>query len=358
MKTSILRIVAVLLMLLMVLSACAPVTDNNGDDTTDANPAAGEDTTAEPSTEESTTEKSTTEEPTTEEPTTDDPDDGRPAAKKDMKILMIGNSFCYYFVEELYAMAAADGYDLTVANLYKSGCSVNEHWTKGVQQNKSYYQFFVTTSNGRRETEITKFNDALNYADWDVITLQQHFYPSLAKADANTTAAGMKKDVKNLYNLIRTKHPNAELYWQQTWAYQVGYAEEGQEIPDKATQTTTYNNIKTVSQIIAQENNVKIVPSGDAWQIARADSRVGDNMCARLGTNGDLGDYYHDGDIGGGQYLNACVWYEVLTGESCVGNTWKPSDTLNYSLSDSMIAGIQEAAHAAVAAVYGENYAR
>jgi hypothetical protein len=39
------------------------------------------------------------------------------------------------------------------------------------------------------------------------------------------------------------------------------------------------------------------------------------------------------------------VWYEVLTGNSCIGNTWRP----NYELSEERIAALQQAAHEAVA---------
>ena len=394
MKKSALRIVALILMLLMLFTACAPVSDVNGGETTDEKTTeapttenndeededctTGENTTVESTTEEPTTEEATTEEPTTdevttEEPTTDEvtteevttePVPVEPAVKENKKILMIGNSFCYYFVEELYAMAAADGYDLTVANLYESGCSVSEHWMYGVSQNQDYYQFFVTTSEGRKQiTEVTKFDQALAYDDWDVISLQQHFYPDLA-LNASKAVQMTKSYAKNLYKHIREKNPDAELYWQQTWAYQVGYAVSSKygslacpqdtAIADAATQALTHQNIKSTSQTIAQDNNVKLVPSGDAWQIARADSRVGDDMCARLGVNDNLGDYYHDGDIGGGQYLNACVWYEVIMGESCIGNTWRPS----YELSEEKIVALQEAAHAAVAAVYGADHAK
>jgi putative protease len=70
-----------------------------------------------------------------------------------------------------------------------------------------------------------------------------------------------------------------------------------------------------------------------------------DNMCARTGVNGGLGDYYHDGDIGGGQYLNACVWFETILGQSCIGNTFRPE----YGLSEDLITIFQKAAHDAVA---------
>ena len=87
-----------------------------------------------------------------------------------------------------------------------------------------------------------------------------------------------------------------------------------------------------------------MIPGGDAWQIARANPWVGDVMCKE--------DMYHDGDVGGGQYLNACVWFEVFFGESCVGNTWRPA----YELSEDKITALQQAAHEAVVAVYGEAY--
>ena len=35
-----------------------------------------------------------------------------PAQDDTINILMIGNSYCYYYVEELYGIAAADGYEL------------------------------------------------------------------------------------------------------------------------------------------------------------------------------------------------------------------------------------------------------
>ena len=71
-------------------------------------------------------------------------------------------------------------------------------------------------------------------------------------------------------------------------------------------------------------------------------------MCARLSVNNGEGDYYHDGDIGGGQYLNACVWFERVLGQNCIGNTWRPT---TYSLSEDMIAMLQKAAHDTVALV-------
>ena len=349
MKKNLIRITAFMLMLLMLLVSCGP-----------AVPAVDETT-------------DTTEAPQTEADTSNDIYIERP--NKEVKnILMIGNSFCYYFVEELYGLAKADGYSLNVANLYRSGRVVEDHWEKGVVGNEKNYEFYVVSDkykgNRKAITKAASVQSALDYAktelgtDWDVITLQQHFYPSMA-VNYDKCVQETQGYAKKLFDFVRGNNPDSTLYWHETWAYQVGYGVKekyvegatvpGETMPDVETQTLTYENIKKASQLVADDNGVTMIPSAEAWQIARADARVGDNMCARLGINGDLGDYYHDGDIGGGQYLNACVWYEVLMGESCIGNTWRPT---NYTLSEDMIAGLQEAAHAAVAAMYGPGYAK
>ena len=45
-----------------------------------------------------------------------------PAKDEPLNILMIGSSFCYYYVEELYGMLTAAGYkDVNVCNVYYSG---------------------------------------------------------------------------------------------------------------------------------------------------------------------------------------------------------------------------------------------
>ena len=207
MKTKLLKISAILLMLIFVFSACAPVDTPDADDTTNI---------------EESTEAITTEEIVeTTEDTADEVYIER-ADKEIKNILMIGNSFCFYYVEELYGIASADGYDLTVANLYESGCPVSDHWL-WLLGNKSMYQFFVTNKTGRKEiTDVKTSKAALAYADWDVITLQQHFYPALAD-DYKNALAMTQNYSKKLFDYMKENHSNALLFWQQTWAYEVGY---------------------------------------------------------------------------------------------------------------------------------------
>jgi len=99
---------------------------------------------------------------------------------------------------------------------------------------------------------------------------------------------------------------------------------------------------------MCEEFDLDRVPSGVAWRSVRDDGY--DSLCNRIGKSiGDAaantGDNYHDGDIGGGQYLNACVWFEVLYGESVVGNSFVPSYSLPILFD---VAKFQTAAHNAV----------
>ena len=359
MKNKFLKLVSVILLLIFALTSCGTVPTPDQTESTDSTTDVVSDVLESATAEE--TEVTTAEETVVIE-----------ASKKEIKnILMIGNSFCYYFTQELYNIALADGYELNVANLYKSGCSVKEHWEWLNNGATNYTMHMVNTryKGTFKQLKANTIQGALDYAkkelgsDWDVITYQNHFYPSLA-SNYNNALNATATYAKQLFDRTREEHPDTLFYWHQTWAYEVGYGMadkyvEGVSVPGEKMdsvekQTQTYENIKKVSQEIAKENGVNLIPCGDAWQIARADARVGDTMCTRKGTNGDLGDYYHDGDIGGGQYLNACVWYEVLMGKSCIGNKWRP----DYDLSEEKIVALQEAAHAAVAAVYGADYAK
>ena len=113
-----------------------------------------------------------------------------------------------------------------------------------------------------------------------------------------------------------------------------------------------YEAAHTIALEMCEQHKVDRVPAGDAWQIVRNETFVGDTLCGKNGN--DYGDYHHDGDTGGGQYLNGCVWFEVLTGKSCIGNTWRP----DYALAEEKIPVLQQAAHKAVAAAYGDDNAK
>jgi len=264
-------------------------------------------------------------------------------------VLFIGGSFNYYYVEELYGIAEAAGIPMRVCNLYYSGAGPKQHWTWW-KNGESPCQFFNTDGNGRVKTANVSLEWALAQAEWDVLTMQ---YPSGTVKTATAQQGFDDLDVysRELSDYLHEQFPNAMQCWGQVWAYQVGYDRDGYTVPDRETQLGLYQRHKELAYIAADAYDRVLIPCGEAWEFVRQGGY--DNLCARLGkgTNHE-GDYYHEGDIGGGQYLNACVWFEMITGESCVGNTYVPSyvysDTTYNILEDITIAELQNAAHRAV----------
>ncbi len=268
-----------------------------------------------------------------------------PAADDVMRILMIGNSFSYYYVEELYGMAEAAGIKMQVCNLYYSGCRLSSHWEWFLTNTKNY-AFYVTDENGRiKKPNITTLRQAVAYEDWDVISFQDAY--SSETANSYDTCYNISTPyAERLLDLLKGEHPNAKYYFHQTWARQVGYNGSNGTVPDTATQDLHQDNISRACVQVAKDLGISLIPSGEAWYAARHNPLIGDILCNK-GPNGDAtaGDFSHEGTTGGGQFLNACVWFEVLTGKSCVGNTYRPQD---YDLWESRATLLQQIAHETV----------
>ena len=276
-----------------------------------------------------------TEEETVEEPIMQDYD---PAQDDVINVLMIGNSFCYYYVEELYGIAKAAGVNMKVCNVYYSGCKLSQHWNWW-KKGESNYQYFETDESGRKGYKNYSLKKCLEQENWDVISFQQ------SSAQVRTTIEDAKansyKYLTDLLNYTKEQFPQSKFFWHHTWAYQVGYDRSGFVVDTKEKQTAMANLLHEFAIVLCQDYSLTRIPSGDAWQYARQNPKAGDVLCNR----GDKSDNYHDGEEGGGQYLNACVWFETLTGKSCIGNTYRPD---SYKLSEAKISALQQAAHRAV----------
>ena len=297
-----------------------------------------------------------------------------------LSILMVGNSFCYYYVEELYGLLIANpdpnrGYEkVRILNLYYSGCRLDQHlnWWKSGAAN---YQLYQTDENGRVEMEPVKqwtLENALKQGHWDYISLQgtvsgaSYISNSLSELSALCAPAA-----EELLNYFHEQHPYAQLLWQRTWPFEVGRISGSYTYTEESLVQYNEGMQKFCDWMCNEFDQDKPydliqVNSGAAWPIARAENAkletslipVEGGLCARLGvrnektfpyfvTNPNAGDGYHEGDIGGGQFLNACVWYETITGQSCLDNPYKPAkDNGKYELSDEFADLLRNAAHA------------
>lgn len=274
-----------------------------------------------------------------------------PAEDGELNLLMIGSSFCYYYVEELHGMLKAAGIRANVCNVYYSGCPLEKHWTWW-KMREAHYQYFITNDGGRTKTADRSLEWCLQQKNWDVISLQEStsriFTPGAEKH--LETSRRWRTD---LWKYLKEQFPKSRYLWHQPWSGQVGTNHNGVVMANAEQQQYNADQIRAYAVAVCEELGLERVNSGEAWQIARRE-RGYDNLCARLGVGENhAGDNSHDGDVGGGQYLNACVWFEILTGQSCIGNTYRPDyrrDGEKYPLSEELIQMLQECAHKAVEA--------
>ena len=272
-----------------------------------------------------------------------------PSLDDEFNLLLVGNSGTYYFVEELHGLAKAAGISMRVCNVYYSGCTLSQHYNWW-QNGEANYKYYNTDENGRVETANVDLLFCLKQRNWDAIGMCDGGLAKMRNVPTEQAFQERQFHLEELYGLYRKEFPMAKLYWQEPAPYEVGY--------NRSFQVTSYEDqqrdlgfYRPMAKMVSEKLNVEWVPRGDAAQIARKDPMI-TNITARLGVDGNNGDYYHDGDIGGGQYLTACAWFEVLTGQSCIGNTYRPVYTYagqEYTLSEDMIAILQQAAHEAVA---------
>ena len=259
-------------------------------------------------------------------------------------VLLVGSSAFYYQVEEMVGVAKGAGIKMNVYNLYYNGCKLSQihDWWKNNQAN---YQMFRTDEFERVKTENVSLQYAMGLENWDAIAICDSGIATLRTMSAADYVAAQDKYMVEILEMFRKEFPMSKLYWQEHNTYQVGFSNDYITVTGPEDQVADSAVQRERSILISQKYGIDWVPRGSAGMIARANPVVGDTLCARLGINGNLGDNAHEGDIGGGQYVTACAWFEVLFGQSCVGNTGRPP----YELSEEKIAALQEAAHEAVA---------
>ena len=315
------------------------------------------------------------------EGTTQTTEETEMASKQDgvLNLLMVGSSYCYYYVEELYDLLMKNPpegiTEVNVYNLYYSGCRLTQHhnWWK---QGEAHYDFYRVDATGRKQVagfDKWSLDQGLAMADWDYISLQGT--PSgfnLWQADPHELSVASVPLVEALFNHLHEKFPNAKLLWHWTWFKEIGRVDTSGHVYTAEEGPLCNTAMEQSSRYIAQKvpndesYDLTLVPTGLAWTKAREKNEVSNllpygGLCARLGKNmfGDerehSGDGTHDGDIGGGQYLNACVWYEIITGNDCRDVDYIPTYTHNgitYTVDEELRTMLNEAAHAAVAEVY------
>lgn len=259
-----------------------------------------------------------------------------------IKVLTIGNSFADNASEFVPDFVAAGGGNLKIAKTNLGGCPIHKHWNLVEQCDMlpevKPYDFHFLREAGTPAT----LREALSAHDWTYITIQQvsrlswqfhTFYPYFDQ----------------MFELIKQLAPQAEVLIHQTWAYRYDapYLEE-----NGLDQVDMFKRLKENYHALSQKLGLRILPSGEAMQRARAklDFKKDDSFdfenakpyelpnqdkslivghVWRTGNTEDgkaiIGsDFIHCND--NGKYLTGAVWYEMLTGNSILDNTFVPEN--------------------------------
>lgn len=262
-------------------------------------------------------------------------------APKTVRLLTVGNSFSHNATHYLGDIAKAAGDTLILREDNIGGSSFDVHlkklavWQKDPKSKLGQY------------TEGKGLQDDLTEKQWDFITIQQ---ASIKSHDVNT----YRPHAQVLADFIRKHAPSATLIMHQTWEYRVDDPRFSVKEPkpgEPKTQDEMYAGLKSAYATIAKELNVKLIPVGDAFHLANRDPQWGykvpsTTFDSKNAKPGELPDQTHSLNVGwnwkkqpdgklklgmdghhanmAGEYLGACVWYEVLFGKSIEGNAFVP----------------------------------
>ena len=279
-----------------------------------------------------------------------------------MNVLFVSNSTCQFFTDELYGIFAAAGLeDVTLALVYYGGCSVRQHYEWSQDKTVANYQLRIIDKNGLGVTSDYSLDRALDYARWDVISFDNNA-KTFGSGKVETALGITEPYFGQLLSYIKEKYPDARYLWHEVWANDIGYSAPSFKVETAEKRTSIFKAKQGVMYHMMETYGIGGVPTGDAWEKVRdlplfttplpeftGVTRFA--LTSRIANGEFKDDYSHDGDVGGGQYLNACVWFEILSGRSCVGNTFRPKYQYkghDVSLTDEKTAILQNAAHEAV----------
>ena len=195
-----------------------------------------------------------------------------PAAAKELKVLMIGNSFSICVGNYLPQIVAADPDNkLELTSAFIGGCTFDRHYTNlmKAENNPKLSPYRISIWQADKKSEKVKdykgnINELLKNNQYDIITIQQGSQKSF-KFDAYEPFAG------DLIKYIRKYQKNAEIVIHQTWSYRC----DSKRFPSLiADQNVMYAKLKDAYGKLAEKYKFRVIPMGDAVQVYRADNPV------------------------------------------------------------------------------------
>lgn len=216
-----------------------------------------------------------------------------------ISVLAIGNSFAQDALYDFFFDICKNlNTDVTVGVLYIPSASLDMHLHNALTDTTAY-KFRVQSIDGSlHEYNGCPLSRAMEYTDWDFVTLQQ---VSIWSGIYET----YQQSLPELFEYVKSHtKEDAKIGWHQTWAY------KHEHIPSQYDndQTRMYESIMEASSQVMKDYDFDfIVPSGTAIQNARS-SIIGDNLDR---------DGNHLNRMG--KYIAACVWVESIIHRCVIG---------------------------------------
>lgn len=226
-----------------------------------------------------------------------------------MKILCIGNSFTVDAFEDYLApLGAADNVDFILGYPYKGGTTLAMHCDY-VSNNTAIYNYKKIVNGKLTSKSSTVLLQSIADESWDYVIFQTD-HNNAGIYDAYFPYLTTLMD----YVKANCTNPNVKFGMYVTWAYDSSSSYSAFSLYGR-NQMTMYNSIIDCAYRAADQAGIDlIIPVGTAIQNART-SVIGDHM------NRD--GYHLNFDYG--RYIASCTWYEKITGNSVIGNSYHPA---------------------------------
>ena len=293
-----------------------------------------------------------------------------PSEDEEFNVLLIGNSYSTHWTDELAFIFGAGGYEnVNICNIYHSGAVFEEHWTWHV--NGERVENFYINRPGQEKVawEDVGFEECITYANWDVISFQQG---NRLVGATGRYRVSISQWLPKIFTYLYERFPDAIYYWQQNWSHEAGGDSYTLEKTEKLAKWHREESLR-----VAKQWDFINTPLGSAWMEVRHDPLFYEgtgkredkpvrSLTRRIQKAGEnkgiiVDDLSHDGDVGGGSYLNGCVWYEMLTHKSVldiedVSPQYVEGNGTVHTLTLEQMNKLQEVAHQTVLADYGEEW--
>ncbi len=216
------------------------------------------------------------------------------------KVLTIGNSFAENASIFATEIAAIGGDNLYFGYLKYPSCTIEQHYENAVANN-AVYKFAYSEYTDKVEKTVVKdgsstfatIKEALEYTDWDIVALQQ------GSTSSYTYSTYEKLD--ELIAYVKGICPEVEIMLHETWSWS-----------SWATDSVPENNFKYIEdcyhKAAADNGNIKIIPTGRAFEFARRDYALSLNESDKQHAN-----TY-------GQYLAGACYVATIFGKNMLTN--------------------------------------